>query len=39
MSGDEVVVGRRHWLAINALPAVSTLAVVGSLILAIQAQK
>lgn len=39
MSGDEIVVGRRHWLSINALPAVSTLAVVGSLILALQAQR
>jgi polysaccharide export outer membrane protein len=34
-SGDQVVVGRRSWLAMNALPALSVTTVVASLIISL----
>jgi len=35
-SGDQVIVGRRNWLTLNALPAVSTLAVMASVLIALR---
>ena len=34
-SGDEIVVGRRSWWVINALPALSTATIVASLIISV----
>ena len=34
-SGDQVVVGRKNWLVINALPAISTAVVLGSFIISL----
>jgi polysaccharide export outer membrane protein len=34
-SGDEIIVGRKSWLSLNVLPAVSTLAVVTSILFSI----
>lgn len=36
MSGDLVFVGRKSWLAINALPAISTAVVLGSFVLSLR---
>jgi protein involved in polysaccharide export with SLBB domain len=38
-SGDQVLVGRKNWLVINALPAVSTAVSVTFLVIAIQNSK
>ena len=35
-SGDQIVVGRKNWLVINALPAISTAVVLGSFILSLR---
>lgn len=35
-SGDQVMVGRKNWWSINALPAVSTLVVVASLLISLK---
>jgi protein involved in polysaccharide export with SLBB domain len=37
-SGDQVLVGRKNWLVLNALPVASTAATIGFLIIAIQNQ-
>jgi protein involved in polysaccharide export with SLBB domain len=36
LSGDQVVVGRKNWLVINALPAISTAVVLGSFVLSLR---
>jgi protein involved in polysaccharide export with SLBB domain len=35
-SGDQILVGRRSWLALNILPAASTIAVVTSIVLSLR---
>lgn len=35
-SGDQIIVGRRPWIVLNFLPAVSTAVVVGSLIVSLR---
>jgi len=34
LSGDELIVGRRNWLSLNILPAVSTIALIASVAIA-----
>lgn len=35
-SGDEIVVGRRAWLVLNVLPAISTVALITSILIALR---
>jgi protein involved in polysaccharide export with SLBB domain len=35
-SGDQIIVGRKSWLAMNILPAVSTIAVIASILISLR---
>jgi polysaccharide export outer membrane protein len=35
MSGDQIVVGRKNWFVINAIPAISTAVLLGSFVLTV----
>jgi protein involved in polysaccharide export with SLBB domain len=36
LSGDQIVVGRKHWLVINAIPAISTAVVVSTFVVSLR---